>query len=185
MKKNIKIIGIVVALVIVASVYFLWPRSTGESSAIQNITIGSKAPENNFLLDNGTYVNISKYRGHPVVLWFVATWCSTCAQGNQVLNGNYQFFKKHGIDIVELELYKDLGYQGPTITNFISSYAPEAYANGTIIPALSGNNMTLKYDPKGYLDIYYLVSGNGTVEYISGEPALTLGQLKNAINNSL
>ena len=183
--KRVMLIGIVIALAIVISGYLLWHKPAGTDSAVQNITIGSKAPENNFLLDNGTYANLSKYKGHPIVLWFVATWCSTCAQGNQVLNGNYQFFKKHGIDIIELELYKDLGYRGPTITNFVSSYAPNAYANDTIVPALSGNNMTLKYDPKGYLDIYYLISANGTVEYINGEPALTLSQLKNAINNSL
>ncbi|EQD77957.1 alkyl hydroperoxide reductase/ Thiol specific antioxidant/ Mal allergen [mine drainage metagenome] len=81
-------------------------------------------------------------------------------------------------------MYRDLGYSGPPITSFVNTYAPSAYSNGTVVPALSGYNMTAAYDPHGYLDIYYLISGEGNVLYISGSPASTLGQLAQAINES-
>ncbi len=185
MKKSL-IIGVAVGIVVIAAVLlFMQSNQNIGSKNTKNITVGSKAPDYNFLLDNGSYANLSRYKGHTTLLWFVATWCSTCAQGNQAVNQNYQFFKSHGIKIVELEMYNDLGYPGPAITNFVSSYAPNAYSNNTLIPALSGYNMTARYDPNGYLDIYYLISSNGTVLYINGSPASTLGQLEGAINSSL
>jgi hypothetical protein len=53
-----------------------------------------------------------------------------------------------------------------------------------VIPAISGYNMTAAYDPKGYLDIYYVISSNGRVLYSGSPLASTLGQLENAINVS-
>jgi thiol-disulfide isomerase/thioredoxin len=185
MRGNKKIALVVVAAVAVAVALVLAFNQSGSNVQAQNATIGSRAPNFGFLLANGSVANLSAYRGHAVVLWFVATWCPSCAQGNSAINSNYSFFKQHGIKIVELELYKDLGYSGPTIEGFVNSYAPAAYSNGTIVPALAGYNMTAAYDPKGYLDIYYLISGNGTILYISGSPAETLGQLAHAINTSL
>ena len=175
------ILGII-ALVILYSVF---QGNSHSSPGIRNITVGMKAPNYSFLLENGSEANVSSYRGHEVLFWFVATWCPTCAQGNSVLNGNYSFFRKRGVKIVELELYKDLGYAGQPIGEFVSSYAPDAYANGTITPGVAGYNITAAYDPEGYLDIYYLVSANGTVLYINGSPSVTLPQLKDAINASI
>ncbi len=185
MKKNI-VVGIVAfAVVVTIALLFLKSNLNVGNAEPQNITIGSIAPDYGFLLSNGSYTNLSAYKGDVVVLWFVATWCPSCAQGNEAINQNYQFFERRGIKVIELELYKDLGYSGPPIASFVNSYAPSAYSNDTIIPALAGYNMTAAYDPKGYLDIYYLISRNGTVLYINGSPASTLGQLEEAINGSL
>ena len=178
------LILVLVGIAVVLSYENLSNGANSSSARPSNVTVGSLAPNYGFFLENGSEANLSAYRGHPVVLWFVATWCSSCAQGNQAINSSYQFFKRRGIRIVELELYKDLGYSGPSITNFASSYAPDAYSNGTVIPAYAEYNMTAKYDPQGYLDIYYLISGNGTVLYINGSPESTLGQLEQAINAS-
>ena len=184
MKKIVLISTAIAVIVIVAVILSVVHGSNGTNAIAQNITVGAFAPNYGFLTANGSAANLSSYRGHAVLLWFVATWCSSCAQGNEALNQNYPFFKQHGIKVVELELYKDLGYSGPPITSFVSSYAPAAYTNSTIIPALAGYNMTEAYDPKGYLDIYYLISSSGKVIYISGSPASTLGQLEHAINVS-
>lgn len=172
-------------VIVIAVASFIVSNQSYQNTQTQNVTIGSLAPNYGFLLGNDSSVNLSAWRGHLTVIWFVATWCSSCAQGNEALNQNYQFFKQHGIKIVELELYKDLGYQGPPIASFVKSYAPDAYSDGTIIPALAGYNITAAYDPKVYLDVYYLLSSDGKVLYISGSPASTLGQLEQAINASV
>jgi thiol-disulfide isomerase/thioredoxin len=186
MKRNKKIIvGIVAIVAVLAAALLFTGHNSNNGSASGNITVGSMAPNYGFLLTNGSNVNLSAYRGHPVLLWFVATWCSSCAQGNEVLDHNYTFFESHGIKVVEIELYKDLGYSGPPVASFVNSYAPGALSNGTIIPAISGYNMSLAYDPKGYLDIYYLISKNGTVLYINGSLGATLQQLEGAVNRSL
>lgn len=175
-------LGTVAAFAVVAIVWYSSLNANGP--AAQNITVGSYAPDFGFRLGNGTPTDLSAFRGNTVLLWLVATWCSSCAQGNIAINQNYQFFKQKGVNVIEVELYKDLGYNGPSITNFVDEYAPSAYSNGTILPGVSGYNMTAAYDPNGYLDIYYLISGSGKVLYISGSPASTLGQLMQMINRS-
>ena len=183
-KKRVTIL-VIIAVIVIAVASFMAINQNLQNTQAQNVTLGALAPNYGFLLGNGSSVNLSAYRGHISVLWFVATWCPSCAQGNEALNQNYQFFERHGIKVIELELYRDLGYNGPPIASFVNSYAPSAYSNGTIIPALAGYNMTASYDPKGYLDIYYLISANGTVLYINGSPESTLVQLDEAINSSL
>lgn len=183
-KKRVTIL-VIIAVIVIAVASFIVLNQNHQNIQTRNFTIGSLAPNYGFLLYNGSSVNLSAWRGHLTVLWFVATWCSTCAQGDEALNQNYQFFKQRGIKIVELELYKDLGYQGPSIESMVNSYAPDAFSNGTIIPALAGYNITAAYDPKGYLDIYYLLSSDGKVLYINGSLAFTLGQLEQAINASV
>ncbi len=186
--KKLTVLGIAalaaVIIVVISALLFMNYNQKSKNSAAQNISIGSLAPNYNFIIGNGSIINLSAYRGHPVVLWFVATWCSSCAQGNEAINQNYKFFEQHGVKIIELELYKDLGYSGPPIAGFIDSYAPNAYSNKVLVPALAGYNMTAAYDPKAYLDIYYLISKNGTVLYINGSPELTLAQLEGAINKT-
>lgn len=173
--------GIVMAAALVAA---LVSAGNGAHAQGSGIAVGDAAPNYGFVLANGTAASLSAYRGNTLVLWFVATWCSTCAQGNEALNSSYAFFMQHGVKIIELELYNDLGYEGPGIAQFVGSYAPAAYSNGTILPAIAGYNMSAAYDPKGYLDIYYLISGSGRIMYINEVPAATLPQLKQAIINS-
>ncbi len=184
MRKIILMAAVIAVVVVAVAIVLFVHDSKGTGVKLQNVTSGELAPNYEFLIANGSVANLTSYRGHVTLLWFVATWCSSCAQGNEELNQNYQFFRQHGIKVVELELYKDLGYGGPDIASFVYSYAPTAYANNTIIPALAGYNMTESYDPKGYLDIYYLVSSNGKVLYVNSSLASTLGQLEHAINVS-
>ncbi len=184
MKNNKIIIAAIVAVAIVAILVFLTSGRAGTATGVQNVTVGSLAPNYHFIAANGSTVSLSAYRGHTTVLWFVTTWCPGCVQGDEVLNQSYQFFRQRGIKVIEVELYKDLGYNGPLISNFVMSYAPAAYSSGTVIPAISGYNMTAAYDPKGYLDIYYVISSNGRVLYSGSPLASTLGQLENAINVS-
>ncbi|MEM3215818.1 MAG: thioredoxin family protein [Candidatus Micrarchaeaceae archaeon] len=184
--KNAKVLVAIVALAAIAgTVLILHISANDNGNQLQNVTVGSVAPNYRFFLANGSPASLSTYKGNITLLWFVATWCPSCAQGNEAINQNYQFFKQHRIKVVELELYKDLGYSGPSIAAFVDSYAAAAYSNGTIVPALASYNMTIAYDPHGYLDIYYLISGNGTVLYINGSPSATMSQLKQAINSSL
>ncbi len=184
MKKTMILVAAIVAVAAIAIILFIASGQSRADTGVQNVTVGSIAPDYLFTAANGSIVNLSAYRGHLTVLWFVATWCPTCIQGNEVLNQNYQFFKQRGIKVIEVELYRDLGYNGPPISDFVISYAPAAYYNGTIVPAISGYNMTAAYDPKGYLDIYYVISSKGIVLYSNGEPSSTLGQLEHAINVS-
>lgn len=179
------VIAIAVAVVLLAYAGFTASHGRGGSAAGRNLTIGDYAPNTPFYFANGTESNVSSYKGKEIVLWFVATWCGGCAQGDEMLNSNYSAFKDKGVKVIELELYKDLGYQGENITGFVSGFAPQAYLSNAVMPAYASYNMTLAYDPNGYLDIYYLISPSGRILYTNSPLASTLPGLLYEVNKTV
>ena len=43
--------------------------------------------------------------------------------------------------------------------------------------------MSELYDPKAYLDLYYLINKNGRVVYVNGSPSFTMPQLKSEVDS--
>jgi peroxiredoxin len=56
----------------------------GAPGSVQGQT-GHPAPDFSLPLLNGTTFSLAQARGHPVVLYFLAPTCATCAQGSQQL----------------------------------------------------------------------------------------------------
>ncbi len=181
-----KRIYLILAVVIIAAVTILLLvqniNGSKSNKATSLATQGNVAPNSTFTLSNGSVASVSQYRGKTVLLWFVSTWCSSCAQGNGAIDQNINFFKSKNVTLIEVETYRNLGYSGPSISSFVSTYAPLAYANSSIIIGESSYGMMTTYDSGGYPDIYYLIARNGTIVYISGSPAATMGSLKAEIN---
>ena len=184
-KSKILVAIFVIVIVVVIAVYASQKIYLAKNGLNESLTIGDYAPDSAFFFANGTEANLSSYKGHEVLLWFVATWCSGCAQGNELLNSSYKEFGEHGVKVVELELYNDLGYSGENIENFVQEFAPEAYQKNVVIPAYASYNMTLAYDSQGYLDIYYLISPNGKILYENGPLEATLPELLSEINRTV
>ena len=87
----------------------------------------------------------------------------------------------NGVQVVELELYNNLGGQGPDIATFGRQYAGRAYSSPGWVWGTASQDMSLAYDPQGYLDIYYLVDAEGRIRYVNGSPAGTAGALLDAV----
>lgn len=170
-----------ITLAILAAIFILI-QVFGRPSNASSITIGSSAPNKGFYLLNGTYTNLRAYSGKEVLLYLVTTWCSTCAEGTQTLGKNIAFFNSRNVSVIEVEAYKDFGYAGQPINQFVNTYAGQTSKYITI--GYSGQNLTKTYDPKGYLDIYYLISPSGKILYANGEPSATLNQLEAAIKEA-
>ncbi|MGC8479618.1 MAG: hypothetical protein ACP5M9_03045 [Candidatus Micrarchaeia archaeon] len=110
----------------------------------------------------------------------MATWCSSCADSaNLLANGYYNKIHAKGAEILTIELYNDLGYSGPSISDFAKSYGAGTNNYGWLY-GTSNLNATYSYDPKGYLEIYYIISPNGTIT-ASGSPLST--NLKNIVES--
>ena len=137
---------------------------TGAAQRALNASVGEPAPNIPITLTNGTTLNLSSFRGKPVVLWFVATWCSSCADSASLLanDGYYNKIHAKGAELITVELYDDLGYSGPSISAFADSYGGGTQNPGWLY-GTSSLNATYSYDPKGYLDIYYVIDPKGVI----------------------
>ncbi|MCL4391655.1 MAG: redoxin domain-containing protein [Candidatus Parvarchaeota archaeon] len=170
---------IIVAIVLVIIINFF---IINHSKSSKYLITGETAPNYTFQAVNGSTLSVNNYHGKPLLLWFVATWCSSCAQGNQVLASDLNFFEQHNVKIVELEQYNDLGQPGMPISKFISEYGNN---NSYVQGGVAGYNMTLAYNtpPTFQLDIYYLISPSGKILYVGEGLANGIPTLENMITN--
>lgn len=142
--------------------------------------VGHLAPEGTFTTTTGRQVSVGSLRGHPTLLWFVSTWCSSCQAGTQVVAQNLDRLRAEGVRVVEVELYRDLGQPGPGIAQFGRQLAGSAYGDPDWIFATSTQALTRTYDPGSYLDIYYLIDARGHIAAINGSPAATMSTILTA-----
>ncbi len=183
MNKKYNYIGLaIIIIIIIVITFYLNNLSQSSKNTPELLRIGTTAPNTSFLLINGTMQKISDYRGHIVLIYLVATWCSSCIVGTRALAKNIDFFSNNNVTIIELELYKDLGYHGPDINKFINTNVNNISERNRIIRGYATYNMTKLYDAKAYLDLYYLINTNGKIVYVNGAPKETMNLLKYAVN---
>ncbi len=185
-KKKVKIAYKIIAIAVIVAIAVLYEYfASSSSNKVQTAlpSIGEKAPNESFILLNGTTENINNYKGRTILLWLMTTWCSSCAQSTAVIANNMTFFKNHNVTVFEIENYEDLEQSGLAIGPFINDYAHNSTGAKEINGGLSSKGLTFTYNPKGYLDIYYLIAPNGTIYYINGSPVVTINDLKDEIKS--
>lgn len=179
-----RVAAILVVLAIAATVLGLHPSSSTSTPSSPNASrmgtaqaVGLFAPTGTFTTTSGQEVSVASLRGRSTLLWFVATWCSSCQAGTQTLAQNVSRLKTDGVRVVEIELYRDLGQSGPSISTFGRQFAGKEFTNPDWTFATSSSALTRNYDPHSYLDIYYLLSRQGRIVYVNGSPSSTMPNL--------
>lgn len=170
----------IAAAVVAAGAAAAVVATTGGSSksrATEALAIGAQAPDGAFSTVSGQTETIASLRGRPTLLWFVATWCSSCQAGTQAMATAIDTFDRDHLRVVELEQYNDLGQSGPPIAQFGQQLAGTYYNNPNWTWGTASEALTTTYNPKGYLDIYYLLSSSGKIVDIGSSPAATMNQL--------
>jgi len=124
--------------------------------------VGQTAPDFTFADLAGTSHSLSSFQGHPLVLWWVALFCSSCSQGTQYFSQSYYSqYHASGVLLVEVEDYNDLGQPGPSLSTFASQNGYSGQSGWVLGQGSSSG--TTAYNPNGYLDVYYVISSSGTV----------------------
>lgn len=172
--KNRKWIGILAIIAVIIVAYILISSSFGSSSPKIGTQVGNLAPDIKLFFTNGQVANLSNFRGQNVLLWFVATWCSSCQIGAQILLSQYyEYLHQKGYVIIVVDLYDNLGQPGPSIEQFAQQYGGGLGKPGWYY-ATSTLDATLTYDPKGYLDIFYIINKSGIITYVGYNLPATL-----------
>ena len=85
-----------------------------------------------------------------------------------------------GVRVVEVENYADLGQSGPPMSTFAKALAGSAFSNPDWTFGEASSTLTHTYNPKAYLDLYYLLNANGKIAYVNSSPGSTMPQLLGA-----
>ena len=174
-------IYVVITAILTAVVTGLVIALYASSGVRVGIKVGDYAPNAQFMLDNGTTVDLYSFlhHGHYVLIYFAATWCSSCAYGVLTLSHYAPLLTEKGVTIIVLEPYDDLGYAGTPIGIFVSHFAGSG--SKFLITGYANLEMTETYDPYGYPDIYYLISPSGRIVYENIDLSSTINGLLSAI----
>jgi thiol-disulfide isomerase/thioredoxin len=180
-------VTVVVALVVVVIALHVANKSSSSASANGSsgssgvsLPVGTAAPNGAITTLAGKTETVAALRGRPTLLWFVTTWCSSCQAGTQAMAENVATLAADGVRVVEIENYADLGQSGPPMGTFAKALAGSAFSNPDWTFGEASSTLTHTYNPKAYLDIYYLINAKGKISYVNSSPASTMPQLLGA-----
>jgi thiol-disulfide isomerase/thioredoxin len=152
----------------------------GSTSSAASLPVGSTAPSGTFTTLEGTTETVAALRGRPTLLWFMTTWCSSCEAGTQAMAQHIETLAADGVRVVQVENYQDLGQSGPSLTTFAKTLAGAAFTNPDWTFGEASAALTHTYNPRAYLDIYYLINAQGKITYVNSSPGSTMPQLLSA-----
>lgn len=176
--------GALVALALIAIAAYGWmipPKSveptSGSAANAQTpavVKLGAPAPDMAFTTVDGTQRRLSEFRGRPVMLWLFATWCPTCIYGTIAVAEKFDRLQRSGIQIIQLKLYNNVGYPGPSVEEFAKRYAGSIPASPDWLWGDASQEGSFTYDPRGYPDVYFLIDKDGVLQAVDVAPHATM-----------
>ncbi len=123
---------------------------------------GSAAPDFAFTLTDGSTQSLSSYHGHPIFLWWIATWCPHCTVDTQLFSQTYYSqFHAAGVTTLEIQLFNNLGQSGPSLASFAQANGYSGQAGWIFGSGPAGATTT--YDPRAVTDVYYAINSQGVI----------------------
>lgn len=147
----------------------------GSSSGPGEAKIGESAPQAAFTTVSGEKNRLSDYKGQKRMLWLFATWCPSCKKGARVMQDNNDQLEE--MQIIGVKTAGNAGYDGPTVREFVQSFAPSLLDSDSWSWGTASQQMTKTYNPQDRPDIYYLIDEDGTIQAKNTAPAATIDQI--------
>ena len=151
--------------------------SVAMAQTMASVKIGGPAPDIDFTATDGNQRRLSEFSGQPVMLWFYASWCPTCQVGTVAVAEKIDQLKQAGVQIIQLQLYDNLGYPGPSIEDFAKRYAGSVTPSSNWLWGQASLEASFTYDPQGYPDIYFLIDRDGIIRAIEPAPNVTMNKI--------
>lgn len=148
-----------------------------------SVRSGQKAVDAPFL-SRGHTIRIGTYRGHPLMIWEVATWCGSCRAGLKAFADHQALIDKSDLKILVLRDYKNGGYPGITIRKFAKEVAPRLLGDPHFVFGNATQALATAYNPRHYVDIYQLVTQSGKIAAVSSTPSVTFKRIETFVQSS-
>jgi hypothetical protein len=156
-----------------------WPTSvlTGPASGRGARAL---APDGTFVTVDGHQSSVARLRGRPVLLWFVAGGCASCAVSIPAVAQHLNQLSKEGVQVMALGLAGDFGPPGQALANleqFARAAAGPAFGDRGWTWGMATESLSRAYDPSGTPDVYYLLTPDGHIWYRNSVPVSTMPAL--------
>jgi hypothetical protein len=158
------------------------PPARAASMAPMNAPVPShvRAGDAPFLA-HGKRINLQSFKGQPIMLWQVATWCGSCAVGLQTMAQNRALIDASDLKIIVLRDYKNGGYPGDSMEKFVAANAPALLHDSHFIIGKDTEALFNLYNPRHYVDVYDLIEPSGRIAMISSAPSVTFHKIEQFI----
>ena len=167
--------GLIIVVLVAVMVGVALHTSKHPQSA--SLAVGAPAPDGSFTTTKGDTSSIKALHGQATLVWFVSTSCGSCEAGTQAMAKQIDQFSQHHVKVVELELFDNLGAGSSDIRTFGHSLAGNKFGHPDWVWGNASQALTSTFNPKSYLDIYYLIDANGKIAYYNSAPEATMSTL--------
>lgn len=172
--------AVVVALV--AAVPSAWAAPNGTMAPTNGPAPSNERAAAAPFLVNGKTMNLRSFKGQPVMVWQVATWCGSCAVGLKTMAQNQGLIDASNLKIIVLRDYKNVGYPGDDMEKFVAANAPALLHDAHFIIGEDTEELFKRYNPHHYVDVYTLIGSNGQIAAVSSAPSMTFDKIKQFID---
>lgn len=170
-------IAVVLLAVVVAGV---WVARRGGPAPAAPSAAAAPVPGGAFTMLDGKHATLTGLRGRPVLVWFVAAGCASCAASIPVVGQHLAAFTSARTRILVLGIYGAFG-QGANGTAQLASFGKAAAGKTFGSPAwtwgLASEQLTAAFDPSGTPDAYVLLDAAGHAVYRNSVPVSTMSAL--------
>jgi len=141
-------------------------------------TSGQLAPNAPFTTVDGKVVQLDAYKGHPVIVWQVTTWCPSCAAGLRTFADHQAQIDRSDLTVLVLRDYDNGGYPGPAMRDFAKSVAAPLLKDPHFVFGKDTKALFDRYNPRKFVDIYQVIAADGRVRLTSSSPSATFGKIE-------
>lgn len=127
---------------------------------------------------------LALYQGttaQPVMLWQVATWCGSCKVGLQALVQHQALIDASDLKVIILQDYRNGGYPGEDMEKFMAQNAPTLLHDSHFIIGDDTAALYKTYNPRHFVDVYYLITPSKRISVESSNPAITFAKIQRFI----
>jgi len=175
------LLGAAVALLIaVAACGAQRARRTSAALGARPASAAAASPDATFTLLAGGRESLARLRGRPVLLWFIASGCASCAVSIPAVGRNLSEFSRAHVRILALGIYGSFG-QGEeglrSLARFARAAAGASFKDRAWSWGVASATLTERFDPSGVPDRYFLLDRSGQVVFQGSTPVWTLRSL--------